>query len=234
LRIEEDLAVTRSWTVRSVVVGLAVIGLGVVWLASGTPASAGDTASLRVATGMAASVFAGGEAKYVGSGKCKMCHKKVFDTWTETSHAKTLDMLRPGEWSEAKAKYGLDAGKDYTTDETCLGCHVVGYGKAGGFEHADDEKKAAKVTKNLGHVGCESCHGAGGGYMKLHKAIKKEKRTYKWSEMEAAGMVKITAETCTCCHNDTSPTYDESKKFDFEAMKEKGAHKMIGLKQREE
>ena len=48
-----------------------------------------------------------------------------------------------------------------------------------------------------------------------------------------SGVVKITAETCTVCHNEKSPTYDESKKLDFKAMKEKGAHQMRELKFRE-
>jgi hypothetical protein len=225
---------TRSWTVRSVVLGLAVVGLAVAWLGSGTAASAGDTAAVGAATSIAASVMGADDAKYVGSKKCKLCHKKEFDSWAESAHATSLDILKPGERSEAKAKHELDAAKDYTTDESCLACHVVGFGKAGGYAVEADEKKAAKLAKSHGYVGCESCHGAGSDYTKLHKVIKKEKRAYTWSEMEEAGMAKITEETCTTCHNDKSPTFDESEKFDFEAMKEKGIHERQELKQRED
>lgn len=227
---------TRSWTVRGIVLGLAVVGLGVAFLAAGAPASA-DTPGVAAATAITAAVIGGEEAAYVGSGKCKMCHRDEYKSWAETTHATSFDILKPGERAEAKAKYELDAEKDYTTDQGCLACHVVGAGKKGGYEALEDEKETQKMAKTRGHVGCESCHGPGSGYVELHKAIKKaakeEGRTYTWSEMEEAGMVKITAETCTCCHNDKSPTYEESKKFDFEAMKEKGAHEMRELQFRE-
>ena len=227
---------TRSWTVRSVVLGLAVVGLGVAWLGSGTAASAGDTAGVGAVATIAATVMGGDEVEveYVSSKKCKMCHKKEFDSWAETTHATSFDILKPGERSEAKAKHELDAAKDYTGDKSCLACHVVGYGKTGGYHLVNWDKTTEQLIKKAGHVGCESCHGPGSEYVKLHKVIKKEKRTYKWSEMEEAGMTKITEKTCTVCHNDTSPTFDESKKFDFEAMKEKGSHERQELKQREE
>lgn len=211
---------SRFWIVRNVVVGLAVVGLGLVWLAAVTPAGAEDAPGADA-------------AEYVGSKKCKMCHSKVFKSWEETGHAQAYEMLKPGERSEAKTKAKLDSAKDYTRDESCLACHVVGFGKRGGYQLVNWDVTVEKLVKKLGHVGCENCHGPGGEYTKLHKEIKKEKRTYKWSEMEEAGMTKITEETCTACHNDKSPTFDESKKLDFEAMKEKGSHKVMELKQRE-
>jgi hypothetical protein len=212
---------------------LTVVGLGVAWLATSTPASA-VTPTVTAATAIAAIVPGADENQYIGSKKCKLCHKKNYDSWAETPHAETLSILKPGQRAEDKVKYNLDPEKDYTTDETCLACHVVGFGKKGGYEVLADEKQAGKIAKSHGHVGCENCHGAGEAYAKLHKAIKKDKRTYAWSEMEEAGMTKATAETCTGCHNDTGPTYDESKQFDFEAMKEKGVHEQFGLKQRED
>ena len=223
----------KSWTVQSAVVGLAVVGLGVVWLVGGAAANAGNAPAISAATVLTLTA-AGDEVEYVGSKKCKMCHKEAFESWETTTHAEALTMLKPGERSEAKAKHQLDAEKDYSTDESCLACHATGFGKPGGFAVEADEEKAEKIAKATGHVGCESCHGPGSAYAELHKEIKKSKRMYKWAEMEAAGMHKITEETCTGCHNDKSPTYDESKKFDFEAMKEKGAHKLGELKQREE
>ena len=88
--------------------------------------------------------------------------------------------------------------------------------------------------KKLAGVGCESCHGAGGAYIDLHGEIMKSKRNYKVEEMYAAGMKKVDVTVCTTCHNGESPTYDTSKPFDFEAMKEKGTHDHSSLKQRSE
>ena len=129
---------TGSWTVRSVMLGLAVLGLGVVWFGAGTPASAGDTAGASAASAVTATVLGADEAEYVGSKKCKMCHAKQYKSWEGTTHASALDGLKPGERAEAKTKAGLDPEKDYTTDETCLGCHVLGFGKKGGYEVLED------------------------------------------------------------------------------------------------
>ena len=69
---------------------------------------------------------------YVGSKKCKMCHLKEYKSWSETKMANSFDTLKPGERAEAKTKAGLDPDKDYTTDATCIACHVTGDGKEGG------------------------------------------------------------------------------------------------------
>ena len=73
---------------------------------------------------------------------------------------------------------------------------------------SEDEQKLAK---NNAGVGCESCHGAGS----LYSPYKKENEEYSRTEIEKLGLNwKITAENCTSCHNEESPTY---KEFDFEA-----------------
>ena len=229
----EDKEMMRSWVVRSIA-GLVVVGLGVVWLTSGSAASAGDAPGIAAATGVTATTLGADQAKYVGSKKCKMCHSKEFKSWADTAHAKAYDALKPGERSEAKAKAKLDSGKDYTTDESCLGCHVVGFGKESGFAIESDEKKAGKMIKVFGAVGCESCHGAGSDYNKLHKEIQKSKRTYKQSEMHEAGMNEMGEDVCLGCHNDKSPTFDASTPFDYEASKKDGVHEIRELKQRED
>jgi hypothetical protein len=174
--------------------------------------------------------------EFIGSSKCKMCHKDVFKSWEGTPHSKAFDVLKAGERAEAKTKYNLDPAKDYTADENCLGCHTTGYGKSGGYAvpAAGDEKAAKKMAKLAG-VGCESCHGAGQEYSKLHKTIKKEKRTYTNEEMYQAGMNKIEEATCTGCHNDKSPTFDAGNPFDFNKMSQDKAgmhaHEELELRQ---
>ena len=172
------------------------------------------------------------EVKFVGSRKCKMCHKELYKSWEETTHAaESMESLKPGTKAEAKKKAGLDPEKDYTTDEKCLGCHVTGFGKEGGYSVPDAaDEKAVKKAAKLANVGCECCHGAGGEYTKLHKEIMKSKRMYKVEEMHKAGTKKIEAATCTACHNEKSPTY---QKFDFEEKKNKNTHENFPLKQRE-
>ncbi len=209
--------------------------VGSMWVCGTASAVAGEQASMAAAP-VAMCVLAGGEHEFAGSKKCKMCHSKQYKSWETTTHAKALDILKPGERKEAKEKYKLDPAKDYSADKACLGCHAVGYGKTGGYAVPDAaDAKAAKKMAALAGVGCESCHGPGKDYNKIKKAIKKEKRKYKFDELAAAGMAKVEAGTCTACHNEKSPTNDASKSFDFAASSkdEKAVHVRIPLKLRE-
>jgi len=171
---------------------------------------------------------------YVGANKCKKCHLKEHKSWSSNKKSKALETLMPGQAAEAKQKHNLDPNKDYSTDAACLKCHTTGFGHPSGYAVPDAaDEKAVKEAQNLAGVGCESCHGAGSGYMVLHEEIMKSKRTYKVDEMYAAGMTKIEAAACTNCHNDQSPTYDAANPFDFEKMKATGGHEHFELKQRE-
>lgn len=80
---------------------------------------------------------------YSGSEACGVCHETQHETWELTKHAHAFQTL---------VEHGSDA------DGECVGCHVVGYGKEGGF---DLEKK----PRELENVGCESCHGRGGPHV---------------------------------------------------------------------
>lgn len=184
------------------------------------------------ATAMVLPAIAGEEFAYVGSGKCKKCHIKEFKSWEETVHSKAFDTLKPNQKADAKTAAKLDPAKDYTQDAACLACHTVGMGKKDGFAAfpAGDAEKE-KAMKDLLGVGCESCHGAGGGYMDLHDEIKKSKRQYKHEEMLAKGMIVPDAAACKTCHNEKSPTF---KSFNFDEAKAKGVHAVEPLKQRAE
>lgn len=76
---------------------------------------------------------------YVGTAKCAECHEEAFAFWQKTKHA--------AAWATLETR-----GKHF--DLTCVGCHVVGWEKPGGFCRIKD----AGALKD---VGCEMCHGAG-------------------------------------------------------------------------
>ena len=80
---------------------------------------------------------------YSGSEACGVCHETQHETWELTKHAHAFSTL---------VKHGAD------TNGECVSCHVVGFGKEGGF---DLETKA----RELENVGCESCHGRGGPHL---------------------------------------------------------------------
>ena len=184
---------------------------------------------------------AAAEYEFLGSSKCKMCHKEQYKSWEGTTHAKAFDILKPGERKEAKEKHGLDAAKDYTADESCLACHTTGYGKKGGYATPDaaDEKAVKKMAKLHG-AGCESCHGPGKGYAKAKKAIKKAFKAdgtkYKLEQLTSVGLTKIEEAICAGCHNDKSPTFEQEKGLDFKKMTadEKAIHAHAPLKMRED
>jgi hypothetical protein len=160
---------------------------------------------------------------YVGSKKCKMCHIKEWKSWSETKMAQAFEVLKPNVRAEAKKGAGLDPAKDYSTDETCLPCHVSGWGQEGGF-------KDIASTPELAGVGCEMCHGPGGTYLEPQYMSLKNKE-YKKADLVAVGMVdSVTEAQCASCHNDESPFVGDDYVFDFEANKEKGTHEKFALK----
>jgi predicted CXXCH cytochrome family protein len=82
-------------------------------------------------------------ARFVGSQVCSQCHRSQHAAWTTTAHSDAWATL-------------VDIGQD--TNERCIACHSVGYGREGGFVDAT-------TTPQLTDVGCENCHGAGGEHI---------------------------------------------------------------------
>jgi peroxiredoxin len=80
--------------------------------------------------------------RYVGVRECRICHEPEFRDWLGTPHAVAL--------------LGLEDNHAYEKDE-CLGCHVTGFKKPGGYQTVSDVRMA--------HVQCEACHGAGGRHV---------------------------------------------------------------------
>jgi peroxiredoxin len=86
------------------------------------------------------------DAAFVGSDACQSCHPKEYETWASGGHAQAgTTLARKGEARNAD----------------CLACHTTGFGEPGGFP------KGATLASHpdLGRVGCESCHGAGGDHV---------------------------------------------------------------------
>ena len=172
---------------------------------------------------------------YVGSRKCKMCHLAEHKSWAKTRMGRALETLMPGKGAQIKEKFNLSAHKDYSKDESCLKCHTTGYGKPGGYVIPDPkDRKAVRKARDLENVGCESCHGPGSEYVKIFEEIDKLQRPYRVQELHAAGLRTIEKATCLECHNDTAPTFDPDKTFDYEKALEEDTHERRPLKLREE
>ncbi len=116
---------------------------------------------------------------YVGNDVCKGCHVEEVAVYEKTEHAHAWATLE-------KASKACDL--------TCVGCHTVGWERAGGFCRLDDAER-------FENVGCESCHGPGRGH-----AMNPTDRG-GWS----ASFVRDPGEkTCVTCHNP-----QHSDRFDF-------------------
>lgn len=80
------------------------------------------------------------EDRYVGQRTCAACHTTEAESWAVTHHAVAWRTLQTS---------------DKTGDAACVGCHVTGHGKPGGWD-------GTPATDALVDVGCEACHGPGG------------------------------------------------------------------------
>lgn len=169
----------------------------------------------------AAAVFAilagsaAAEPAFEGRKKCANCHKSEAESWSETAHAKAIDSLkanRDKDKNKAMLKAKLDPKKDYTKDKKCIGCHVDGFGKDGGYDVQDPDKF-------LVGVGCESCHGPGTDYRRIHRkageAFEKSKKTTPRQSLADAGQDFQFAERCNACHlnYEGSPWKDAKKPY---------------------
>ena len=135
----------------------------------------------------------------VGVEKCVDCHKHSAEVWKNTVHYKTItEMPRSPKAKEIIDKMGLRRVKE----SLCTSCH--------GTEMWDTEHNEKTVEAG---VSCESCHGAGMGWVNLHGEFSgkeegeesEEEIAKRWRASEAAGMLRPSmiadiARNCVSCH----------------------------------
>lgn len=107
-----------------------------------------------------------GKSPYAGAEKCQTCHQAAWQSWQKSQHAHAFTSLQK---------------VSKTVDPNCIGCHSVGFEKAGGYI---DEL----ITDHLMNVQCESCHGAGNEH--VSSSGKRPLENKDWS----------TEKMCRQCH----------------------------------
>ena len=106
--------------------------------------------------------------EYVGSKKCRMCHGQWHKSWQQSAKGQSFEVLKSGARAAHKRKVGLDPQREYTSEPACLTCHTVGFGKPGGYRiPPPNDGKAKRFAATREGVGCEACHGPGGGYTQV-------------------------------------------------------------------
>jgi hypothetical protein len=137
-------------------------------------------------------------AKIVGPNACAECHKEEVEAWKGTHHFKTFrEMPRNADANAIAEKMGVRRVK---SESLCLNCHFTVQQKN------DKEEPVAGIS-------CESCHGAGKDWIKVHSGFsgKKENTETKaeeearWKLSDSKGMIRPRAiyqlaKNCYGCH----------------------------------
>ncbi|HVC55788.1 MAG TPA: multiheme c-type cytochrome [Stellaceae bacterium] len=135
----------------------------------------------------------------VGPTQCAKCHKVEAVIWQHTHHfASFRGMPRSQKAADIARKMGISRIREAGT--ICSNCHFTSTVQNG------------QVTPIAG-VSCESCHGPGAGYIKIHSNFSGKKkdtetaaeRAERWRKSEAAGMIRPSmiykiAKNCYSCH----------------------------------
>jgi hypothetical protein len=137
-------------------------------------------------------------AKTVGPNACAECHKQEAAAWKGTHHFKTFrEMPRNTQADGIAEKMGVRRIK---SESLCLNCHFTVQQKN------NREEPVAGIS-------CESCHGAGKDWIKVHSGFsgKKEQTETKaeeearWKLADSKGMIRSgslyqLAKNCYGCH----------------------------------
>lgn len=140
-----------------------------------------------------------GKSASVGVNACAECHTKETEVWRNTRHHDAFRrMPRSREAREIADKLGI---KRIKSDALCQGCHFSTVTKG-------------RRTKVVAGVSCESCHGAGEAWLKVHsefsghpnkQAESENEAKVRWQRSVALGMIRRSAfydiaKNCYGCH----------------------------------
>jgi len=138
-------------------------------------------------------------ARVAGPKECAECHENATAIWRHTHHYSTFrEMPRDKKGIEIAHKMGLRRIKE---GSLCLDCHFT--------SKLNEDGEAEPIAG----ISCESCHGAGKDYLKVHSEFsgkKEEEETdaeekQRWKKAEEAGMIRpymmyTWAKNCYSCH----------------------------------
>jgi len=127
--------------------------------------------------------------QYVGSKACKDCHIQEYENFRQYS-------------SKYRSDQNVQLMHDKLTPQEqreCYGCHTTGYGQPGGFV-------SFKETPEMGHAGCEVCHGPGAGH------------ALTGDPQLISGNLSVE-EHCAPCHED-----ERVRQINYKPLLHSGAH----------
>lgn len=144
--------------------------------------------------------------EFVGAVACGECHKKAFEHWQTTGHARgtiSLRQGRPGQESNYISRL---------YDPECVACHVTGWDPKEAVRYRSGWTDA-NATPHLEAQQCENCHGPGGRHAELERLFAKNKADADERELEHwREFVQLSVDTafdmCARCHDgDNDPHF---------------------------
>jgi hypothetical protein len=141
-----------------------------------------------------------GKYRFVGSSKCRLCHREFFLGRKQDLHDSAMESL---------------ASTGDEKNAHCLTCHSTGYGIESGFVDMES-------TPRLSNVECEGCHGPGNVHIELAKDKNKVKRFERGGFLAGQDNPERLKKMCTSCHtqrwnksyHDLTKSYNSYKKAD--------------------
>jgi hypothetical protein len=139
------------------------------------------------------------ERNVVGPAACGKCHKVETVIWQHTHHFDSFrSMPRSPKAQDIGSKMGLSRLRE--ADTICARCHFTSAVQNGQLQV-------------IAGISCESCHGPGAGFIKIHSGFSGKtkatetaaERAERWQRAEAAGMIRPSmiykiAKNCYSCH----------------------------------
>ncbi len=136
--------------------------------------------------------------KTVGPNACAECHKQEVEAWKGMHHFKTFrEMPRKTRAKQIADRMGVRRIK---SESLCLSCHFT-------VQRKDNKKEP------IAGISCESCHGAGQDWIKVHSGYSgkkaetetKAEAAARWKLAESKGMIRPRslyrlAKNCIGCH----------------------------------
>jgi hypothetical protein len=154
--------------------------------------------SLMILGFAAVGAIASDPAKTVGANACAECHKEEAEAWKGTHHFKTFrELPRNAKANEIADKMGV---KRIKYESLCASCHFT-------LQQKNNREEP------VAGVSCESCHGAGQDWIKVHSGFSgktmlfesKAEAKERWKLADSKGMIRprsfyLLAKNCYGCH----------------------------------